>query len=273
MTVFERIEATLKPATRPFKVATDGYVPIVLPAVYRCHRPGRPNFNGELPRRSQAAHGSKPQGLEFGVVQTHCLFPHHVRFRRAALGAADRGQADARARFGRLVVAAAADCRRGGVPAIDAGAMARCLQRGARISRARWRGGSGTAQVWEDGCSRTFATKCARSGSGGPARAGWGDSIALWIRTRPAYRIFFYWLKHQESAHIVCDPHLLGDLGARQPACISDGGCDLGGVLRQQRGRSIRSGWRSDTVPDQQRLHAHPRSRAEGRRITGSPSR
>ena len=75
--VFDRVDATLKPVPPPdFRVATDGYIPIVVAGDLSRHRQGR-----LAPRRTTPAMPSaglrpaKPQGLEPGVAAADRLFP------------------------------------------------------------------------------------------------------------------------------------------------------------------------------------------------------
>lgn len=194
--VFDRIQATGKPAPPPpLHVATDGYVPIVLPPAYQVT-----DKDGNL---SQANDPCDP--ADRYELQTHRIW-NRVWLRRIAYFVTA---------FASLLLAA--------VPLMDSpdfGADTPLVLLRPLIALAGaflpsmlspWLNAYSAAPGylvigilvvgfllffggWLQGRIRDYmrAVWTRR-----PNPAKWWDGLAYWFRTQPAYRIFFYWFKHQ----------------------------------------------------------------------------
>jgi uncharacterized protein (DUF2235 family) len=195
--VFERIEATLKPAPAPgFNVATDGYVPIVLPAAY--------HVTDKAGSLSPANDPSDPEPPRFDL-QTHKV-GNLVWLRRivyfmtviasvalAAVPLIDKptlGADTPLVLLRPLIALAAAFLPSMLSPWLVAySAAPGYFVLGAAVVLVLLYVG-GWLQVKIRDVMRTIWIRR-------PVTEGRFDWIAYPIRTFPLYRIFFYWLKHQ----------------------------------------------------------------------------
>jgi uncharacterized protein (DUF2235 family) len=194
MTVFERIEATLKPATPPFKIATDGYVPIVLPAVYHVADQAGQISTANYPDdpKQRMVESNKVWNLVWcrRIVYFLTMFASVALLSVPLLDKPALGADSPLVLLRPLIAVAAAFLPSMLAPWLEAySAAPGYLVLGGVVVLALLELGGWLQQKIRDEMRAIWI--------GRPARAGWGDSIALWIRTQPAYRIFFYWLKHQ----------------------------------------------------------------------------
>jgi uncharacterized protein (DUF2235 family) len=195
--VFDRIEATIKPVPPPpFKVATDGYVPIVLPALY--HVTDKP---GAL---SLVNHPGDPQPPRY-ALQTHQVW-NRVWLRRivyfvtvfasvllAAVPLLDNphfGADTPLVLLRPLIALAGAFLPSMLSPWLTAyrAAPGYFVLGALIVAVLLWLGG------WLQGRIRDYMRAI---WTRRPFPAKWWEGLAYGFRTNPLYRIFFYWLKHQ----------------------------------------------------------------------------
>lgn len=195
--VFQRIEATLKPAPPPgFNVATDGYIPIVLPASY--------HVTDKAGGLSTANDPSDPEPPRYHL-QSHKVW-NLVWLRRivyfltviasVALAAVPLindptlGADTPLVMLRPLIALAGAFLPSMLSPWLTAysAAPGYLALGGTAVVVLLFVGGWLQKKI-RDVMRAVWARR--------PVPLGRFDSIAYWIRTQPAYRIFFYWLKHQ----------------------------------------------------------------------------
>jgi uncharacterized protein (DUF2235 family) len=194
--VFDRIKATLKPTPTPaFNVATDGYVPIVLPAVYNVtDKSGRLLKAGDsdYPRPPADNPSRKVWNLVwwkrivyFLTVLASVTLAATPLLHNPTLGA------DTPLVLLRPLIALAGAF----LPSLLAPWLAAYsaapghLVLGGIVVLALLVFGGWLQQRIRDEMRAIWIGRL--------VPAGFSDSVVFWIRTQPAYRIFFYWLKHQ----------------------------------------------------------------------------
>ena len=128
------------------------------------------------------------------MVQTHCLFPHHVRLSALLsvplLDKPTLGADTPLVLLRPLIAVVAAFLPSMLAPWLEAySAAPGYLVLGGVVVLALLKLGGWLQQKIRDEMRAIWI--------GWPARAGWGNWIRLYDQTPPAYRIFFYWLKHQ----------------------------------------------------------------------------
>jgi hypothetical protein len=198
MAVFERIEATLKPALPPlppYEIATDGYVPIVLPAVYhvtdQAGQISTANYPGD-PQPPRFAESRKVWNLVWcrRIVYFLTMFASVLLLSVPLLDRPTLGADSPLVLLRPLIALAGAFLPSMLAPWLEAySAAPGYLVLGGAVVLVLLALGGWLQQKIRDEMRAIWIRR--------PAPAGWGDSIAFWIRTQPAYRIFFYWLKHQ----------------------------------------------------------------------------
>jgi uncharacterized protein (DUF2235 family) len=195
--VFDRIEATLKPVPPPdFRVAADGYIPIVLPAAYHVT-----DKAGSLSLANDPSDCEPPRyDLQSHKVWNLVWLRRIVYFLTviasaalAALPLMDNptlGADTPLVLLRPLIALAGAFLPSMLAPWLVAySAAPGYLVLGAAVVLALLYAG-GTLQVKIRDLMRTIWIRR-------PVTDGWFDAIAYPIRTFPLYRIFFYWAKHQ----------------------------------------------------------------------------
>jgi uncharacterized protein (DUF2235 family) len=227
--VFDRLEATHKPeatppfeATRPFSVATDGYVPITLPAAYRITDEGgelspvgnlstdkdgqlqlniqyQADRDGQPLKKDRDSLGSLPDDQTqkvWNMVWWRRIVYFLTMFASVALAAVPLMDnptlgADTPLALLRPLIALAAAF----LPSL----LSPWLQAYSAAPGYLVLGGVVVLALLAIGgwLQRKIRDEMRAIWIGQPLAAGPVHAIAFWIRTQPAYRIFFYWLKHQ----------------------------------------------------------------------------
>ena len=195
--VFDRIEATHKPVPAPpFNVATDGYVPIVLPASYHVTDkagsllPANDPSDPEPPRYRLQTH------KVWNLVWLRRIVYFLTVFASVALAAVPLldnptfGADTPLVLLRPLIALAAAFLPSMLAPWLTAySAAPGYLVLGGLVVIVLLFIGGWLQMKIRDVMRAIWMRR--------PVTGGRLDSIGYWIRTQPAYRIFFYWLKHQ----------------------------------------------------------------------------